>query len=128
MANVLIVEDDQVLSNAYKLILSKHGHNVDTAFNGSEGMKKAEVLKPEIILLDLLMPEKDGLQFLAEYDVKNKHPDVSVVILSNLGDEKKVQKAMELGAYKYIVKAHATPEELSVLVNHLINRNLTKAA
>jgi DNA-binding response OmpR family regulator len=126
MAKILIVEDDQVLSDAYKLILKKHGHEIATAFNGAEGLKKASDFKPSIILLDLLMPEMDGIEFLNKYGLKSKHPDVFVVILSNIGDEKKVQLAMELGAYKYIVKAHAKPEELSLLVNHLVNKDLDK--
>lgn len=126
MAKILIIEDDKLLSDAYKLILEKHGHDIVTAFNGKEGLQKAEQHKPKIILLDLLMPEMDGIEFLGEYDVKNKHPEVAVVILSNLGDEKRVEKAMELGAYKYIVKAHAKPDELSMIVNHLIDKDLSR--
>lgn len=126
MARILIVEDDQVLSDAYKLILEKHGYEVATAFNGSEGLKKAAAFDPSIIFLDLLMPEMDGLAFLTKYGLKDKHPNVTVIILSNTGDDKKVQQAMELGAYKYIVKAQATPQELSLLVNHIVRKNLDK--
>lgn len=126
MAKILIVEDDRLLSDAYRLILKKHGHDVVVAFNGKEGLEKAESHKPAIILLDLLMPEMDGIEFLENYRPKTKHPGVAVVILSNLGDEKKVEKAMEFGAYKYIVKAHAKPDELSMIVNHLVDRDLAK--
>lgn len=126
MAKILIVEDDRLLSDAYKLILEKHGHDVVTAFNGKEGLEQVKKHKPKIILLDLLMPEMDGIEFLTVFDPKNKHPEVAVVILSNLGDEKRVEKAMELGAYKYIVKAHAKPDELSMIVNHLIDKDLSR--
>lgn len=126
MAKILIIEDDRILSDAYSMILKKNGHDVATAYNGVEGLKVAESHKPEIILLDLLMPEMDGLEFLENYDVTAKHPGVSVVILSNMGDERKVERAMELGAYKYIVKAHTKPDELSMIVNHLIGKNLAK--
>lgn len=126
MAKVLVIEDDLVLNQAYELILEREGHEVVTAFNGQEGLEKANELKPEIILLDLIMPVMGGLEFLKEYDVAAKHPDVKVVILSNIGDEKEAQKGLKLGAYKYIVKAHASPQELSVLVNHLITKNLNK--
>jgi len=128
VANILIVEDDELLSNAYKLILEKNGHSVATALNGAEGLKQAAITKPEIILLDILMPEVDGLEFLQRYDIRGKHPLVSVVILSNIGDEARVQKAMALGAYKYLVKAHAKPQELSMIVSHLIDKNLSKVA
>ncbi len=126
MAKVLIVEDDPVLSQAYQLILEREGHKVTIAANGQEALERAEADKPTIILLDLLMPVKSGLEFLEEYDVITKHPEVNVVILSNLGDEKEAAKGLKLGAYKYIVKAHASPQELSVLVNHLISKNLDK--
>lgn len=126
MAKILIIEDDKLLSDAYKLILEKHGHNVATAYNGREGLEKAVTHKPKIILLDLLMPEMDGIEFLENYNADGKRKDVAIVVLSNLGDEKKVEKAMELGAYKYIVKAHARPDELSLIVNHLVDKDLTR--
>jgi DNA-binding NarL/FixJ family response regulator len=71
------------------------------------------------------MPEVGGLDFLRQYDIK-KHPDTYVVILSNLGDENAVKEAIELGAYKYIVKAHSSPAQLSKLVSLLINKNIEK--
>lgn len=126
MAKVLIVEDNKVLSHAYELILKREEHEVEAAYDGVEGLEKAESFKPDIILLDILMPNKDGLTFLEEYDVKKKHPETIVVMLSNLGEDKKVSRAMELGAYKYIIKAHASPAQLAVLVNHLINKNIEK--
>ena len=126
MARVLIVEDDKVLNDAYRMILTKEGHDVETAFDGQEALEKAEKQDPTIILLDLLMPRKSGLDFLQEFDLLGKHPSTTVVILSNIGDEKEVDRAIKLGAYKYIVKAHASPAELSQLVNHLINKNIEK--
>lgn len=124
MAKVLIVEDDKILSSAYKITLERAKHAVATAFNGKEALVKAEEFKPDIILLDILMPEMSGIEFLKEYDLAKKHPDVKVIILSNLGQNEQAQKALDLGAYKYIVKAHATPDDLSAMVNHLIRKNL----
>lgn len=128
MARILIVEDDKVLNQAYQLILEREGHNVRTAFNGAEALALTEEEDPEIILLDLLMPVMGGLDFLKSYDPTNKHPKVRIVILSNIGNEKEAEKGMQLGAYKYIVKAHASPQDLSVLVKHLISKNLDKKA
>src|SRR5882724_6343743 len=122
-AKILIIEDDLVLCRAYTRILKKEGHDVKAAYNGHEGLEKAEAFKPAIILLDLLMPIMDGIQFLEAYKLGNKHKEVKVVILSNLGDDEKVKTALGLGAYKYIVKAHASPAQLAHLVNHLINHN-----
>lgn len=123
MANILIVEDDKTLNDAYCLILKKAGHNVTSVYNGQEALDALKTFKPKIILLDLLMPKLSGLQFLEAFQPK-KHPKIAVIILSNIGDDNEVEKAMKLGAYKYIVKAHASPDELSTLVNHLIQKNL----
>ena len=128
MARVLIVEDDKLLNQAYRLILEKEGHDVRVAENGQEALDITKDFDPLVILLDLLMPEMGGLDFLKKFELETKHPDTTVVILSNLGDEKEIQKGIELGAYKYIVKAQATPIQLSLLVNNLINKNIDKKA
>jgi len=126
MARILIVEDDRVINAAYKMILEKEGHEVAIAFDGQEALDKTETFKAKIILLDLLMPRMSGLDFLQKFDLLTKHPETIVVILSNIGDEKEVERAMKLGAYKYVIKAHASPADLSQLVNHLINKNIEK--
>ncbi len=123
MANILVVEDDPTLNDAYSLILKKAGHKVTSVYNGQGALDVVKDVKPKIILLDLLMPKLSGIQFLEIFDVKSK-PKTTVIILSNIGDDNEVEKAMQLGAYKYIVKAHASPDELSTLVNHLIKKNL----
>jgi PleD family two-component response regulator len=126
MAKVLIVEDDQTINSAYRQILTKEGHDVEIAFNGEEALSVVEKFRPDIILLDILMPKVNGLEFLEQYDVLHKHKDTIVVILSNLGMDEEIRRAMELGAYKYIIKAHMGPSELAVLVNHLMNKDLQK--
>jgi DNA-binding response OmpR family regulator len=122
MAKILIIEDDRVLNSAYQMILEKEGHEVETAFDGQEGLDKAAKVKPHIILLDLLMPNMGGITFLEKFDVERHADHTKVIVLSNMGDEQLVEKARELGAYKYIVKAHTTPGQLSVMVNHILNQ------
>src|SRR5882762_7699223 len=125
-ARILVIEDDVVLCHAYELILKKEGHDVEVASNGQEGIEKAEAFDPHIILLDLLMPVMDGIEFLETFDAKTNHPSVKIIILSNLGDDEKVKKALELGAYKYIVKAHASQVQLAHVINHLITTDIEK--
>ncbi len=120
MTNILIVEDDKTLSEAYRLILAKENHTVRTASNGKNALEVLADFKPDIILLDLLMPEMDGIEFLEKYELDKQGKGVKVVILSNVGDDKKVKDALKLGATRYIVKAHATPDELARLVNHMM--------
>jgi DNA-binding response OmpR family regulator len=68
VAKIFIVEDDQDLNAAYRMILTKEKHQVETAFNGEEALQKVESFDPDLILLDLLMPVKSGVDFLQEYD------------------------------------------------------------
>lgn len=127
MTNILIVEDDQALREAYKFTLQREGYNVSTAINGKEALAKTKESEPDIILLDMLMPSMSGLQFLEKYNVINEHPKVKVVVMSNLEKDEQVQKAINLGAYKYITKAHASPKDLCAMVKHLISKNLAKS-
>lgn len=126
MAHILVVEDEKVLNDAYNIILTKEGHKVMTAFNGKEALKAAQKQEPDIILLDILMPEMNGIEFLREFKLKDQHPNTVVVILSNLDMDKEIEEAYQLGAYKYILKAVTSPEQLAVLVNHLVNKDLAK--
>ncbi len=126
MANILIVEDDKALNDAYKLILNKEGHKVIVARDGEDGLEKLASYKPDLILLDLLMPKLDGLGFLTKY--REEYPDqtAKVVVLTNLDQDAEINQALKLGAYKYIVKARTSPKQLAINVNHLVNRNIDK--
>jgi DNA-binding response OmpR family regulator len=111
MANVLVIEDNKTLNHAYKLILQREGFNVRVAYNGQEGLELARLSEPSLILLDMLMPLMDGVQFLEQYKPAD-HPDTTIIILSNLNEDSEVQKALKLGAHKYILKASTSPQEL----------------
>ena len=118
MTKVLIVEDNETLNEAYKLILEKDGHDVTTAFNGEEGLEKLEALSPDLILLDVLMPKMDGLEFLRHFKA-DKFPKTTIIILSNLNEDEQVEEARKLGAHRYILKANTSPRELAARVNHI---------
>jgi DNA-binding response OmpR family regulator len=121
MTKVLIVEDNETLNEAYKLILEKDGHDVTTAFNGEEGLEKLKDFKPNLILLDMLMPKMDGLDFLRNFD-STKFPATTIIILSNLNEDEQVEEARKLGAHRYILKANTSPRELAARVNHIVGR------
>ena len=116
---ILIVEDDIALNEAYMTILKTTYSNVVTAFNGEEALQVAEQHNPGIIFLDLRMPVLDGIGFLEKYQPKEKHPDVCIIVFSNYDMQTEVDKAYELGAERYVLKALATPSSLLKIVNDL---------
>ncbi len=111
---VLIVEDDKFLSELISTKLSKEGFNVNLATDGESGLEKAVSDSPEIILLDIMLPGMSGFEVLeglkshADEAVKN----IPVLILSNFGQESKVQQGLKLGAKDYLVKANFTTGEI----------------
>lgn len=120
---ILIVEDDADLNSAYKMILSSVGHDVSSAFNGQEALNLIqEHGDPRIMFLDLRMPVMDGIQFLEKYDAP-KHPDTTIIVFSNYDAQKEVDKAYELGAHRYVLKARAAPKELLRIVEDTLSEN-----
>ena len=116
---ILIVEDDIALNDAYVTILKTTYSNVYTSFNGEEALQVAKQCDPDIIFLDLRMPVMDGIGFLKKYLPKENHPDVHIVVFSNYDMQTEVDKAYELGAERYVLKAWASPKELLKIVKDL---------
>jgi len=129
MAKILIVEDDKDLNNAYKIILESEGHAVEVAYNGQEALEKLKSFEPQLILLDLLMPIMGGLEFLQHYDLVDQHPDVKVLIFTNMENSPEVTEAYNLGAYRCIIKSWTAPQNLAkVVTDTLENKVATSPA
>lgn len=118
--NILVVEDDAALNDAYKTILSSVGYTVRTAFNGEEALQLVKAQDPDIIFLDLRMPGMDGIGFLKEYQPKTAHPHVKIIVFSNYDMQREVDEAYQLGAERYVLKAWASPNELVKIVQDLV--------
>jgi len=101
---ILIVEDDRALQNALVEVLSNEGYETVSAFDGEEGIQKTGTEKPDLILLDLILPKKDGYEVLAEIK-GGVSKDIPVLILTNLEEIDNVQKALDLGAKTFMVKS-----------------------
>ena len=112
MPKVLIVEDDRFLSKAYTSKLKKTGFEVILAFNGKEALEKSKLEKPDIILLDLLMPKKNGWTVLADLKKNRALKNIPVIVLSNLGEEDDIKKARGFGAADYLVKSDISIQEV----------------
>jgi DNA-binding response OmpR family regulator len=119
MAQVLIVEDNVSLNKVYSLVLQKEGHKVTNAFDGREGLKQLATMKPDLVLLDMLMPHMGGLEFLKRFPFAD-HPQARVVILSNVNEDKDVSRALKLGAVQYIVKSDNSPKDLVKRIKAII--------
>lgn len=115
-----MVEDDHDLNNAYCVILRHAGHEVVPAFDGKEALTKIKNFEPELVLLDLLMPVMGGLEFLQTWDVLNKHPDVKILIFTNMENSPEVAEAYKLGAQRCIIKSWTAPHNLAKLVKDTI--------
>lgn len=117
---VLIVEDEQSLNEAYQMILRKAGYRVQVAFDGQEALEILSMEQPALILLDLRMPRMDGIEFLRNYNVRQEHPDVKVIVFSNYDMQKEIDEAYNLGADRYFMKALASPKELLQVVDNTL--------
>lgn len=117
---ILIVEDDRYISKMYQLKLSLEGYDVQVAENGREGVDKIKEFMPDIMLLDILMPELDGFEVLKIVKGDDATKNIPVLIMSNLGQEDHVEKGMKLGAIGYIVKSQYTPSKVVEKIKSVI--------
>lgn len=119
---VLVVEDEEILLAGLKEELSGGGYEVEGALDGVEGLEKVKSFKPDLILLDLLMPKMDGMEMLQKLKADSTMRDVPVVILTNLSDYEKISEALSLGAMDYLVKANYKLEDLLDKVRTVLAR------
>ena len=103
---LLVVEDEEVLLRAMYISLHNEGYTVATATDGDTALSMVERIKPNLILLDLIMPKVDGFDFLRRIKAIPALKDIPIIVLSNLGDETDISKAKALGAVDYFVKAN----------------------
>jgi DNA-binding response OmpR family regulator len=126
--SILIVEDEGQLNEAYQIILKQAGYNIRVAFNGREALEISRVYAPDLILLDVHMPDMDGLEFLQAYDHKVTHPAVKIIIFSNYDVQDEVDRAYKLGADRYILKVGASARELLQIVENTLNKRVEAGA
>jgi CheY-like chemotaxis protein len=116
MAKILIIEDDPYVLRLYERLFKHSDYDVQLASSGKEGLEFARLQKPNLILLDILMPAMNGLEVLGKLKEDKETKDCEVIMLTNLDDNSEYQKAMKLGASGFIVKSSAPPEKLMELV------------
>ncbi|MEX2145033.1 MAG: response regulator [Candidatus Spechtbacterales bacterium] len=122
---ILIIEDDPFLSDIYITKFEEMGYDVGISNDGEEGLKKVREYKPDIVLLDIVLPKKNGLAVLEEIKKDGELKNIPVLILSNLGMDHNFDKAKELGAAGYLVKSQYTPSEVVAEVEKILKARPT---
>lgn len=116
MAKIAIIEDDSAISQMYRFKFEADGYEVETAENGRLGLELAKNMKPDIILLDLMMPEMNGDEMLAELRKAPWGKDIKVIILTNKGEQEIPPGVQTLGVSAVVLKADMTPRQVAELV------------
>jgi two-component system, OmpR family, alkaline phosphatase synthesis response regulator PhoP len=110
--NIILIEDDSVLAEMYVQKFTREGFGISHALDGDEGIKLIRAKRPDLVLLDIMMPKKSGIEVLQELRDAPETKDVAVVLLSNVGDQEYIDKGMALGASGYLLKSNYTPSEV----------------
>ncbi|MEO8580966.1 MAG: response regulator [Patescibacteria group bacterium] len=112
MKKVLVVEDDKFLANAYRAGFEGEGLEVSLAFDGEEALAMANQTKPDVIILDILIPKIDGFSVLQQLKANKELEHIPVIIASNLGQKQDIDKGLELGATDFIIKSESSVTEI----------------
>ncbi len=119
---ILFIEDEPALQRAMGDTLQSHGYNIIQALNGDIGLRLAESEKPDLILLDLILPQKDGYEVLAALRTNPATGAIPIIVLTNLEGVEDIEKALSLGARTYLVKARYTLNEVITKVKAAIGK------
>lgn len=120
MKKILLIEDDPFLIEIYSGKMREKGFFVDVVSNGEEVLAKAKEKKPDLIVLDIVLPQVDGWEILRQLKQDPEVKNIKVILLSNLGQKEEVERGVELGAEKYLIKAHFTPSQVVEEIKKII--------
>lgn len=116
MYKIAIIEDDAAISQMYRIKFEAEGYEVETAENGKLGLALVEEMKPDMVLLDLMMPEMNGDEMLAKLRATDWGRNIKVIILTNMGESEAPDIIKELNVEAFILKANMTPRQVAELV------------
>jgi len=122
MKTILLVEDDPFLIDIYTTKLKEIGFNVFVASDGEKVLDMITEAKPDLILLDIVLPHIDGWEIFRRIKENEKMKNIKIIILSNLGQREEVEKGIKLGAEKYLVKAHYTPSKVIEEIEEVLKK------
>ena len=122
MPKIAILEDDQAIAQMYRFKFEAEGYEVQTAENGQLGLELIEAMKPDMILLDLMMPIMTGDQVLEKLRATDWGKSIKVIVLTNMGEQEIPDKVRDLGVSGVILKANMTPRQVAEVVNKHLTR------
>ena len=120
MAKILIIEDDPLMARLYEKVFKFEGHEVDVALDGRAGLEKVMTGKPTLIVLDIMMPEMNGLEVLDKLKLDPEAKKIPVVVLTNLAGGQDAEIALSKGAVKYIVKSEYEPKQIANMIKEVL--------
>lgn len=121
---ILIVEDDQFLREFYQELLTGEGYSVDAAADGEIGLSKVQNNQYDLVLLDLMLPKKDGVQILRDLKVNPpKSSQINIVVLTNLGQDAVIKECFNLGAEGYLIKSALNPDQVLTEVKSYLQKS-----
>lgn len=122
MKKILIIEDDPFLSEMYAAKFNQNDFQTEVAVDGKSGLAKIKADRPDLVLLDIVLPKMDGFEILKAIRGDPKFKDIPIVLLTNLGQKSEVEKGLSLGADEYIIKAHFTPTAVVAKIKEILNK------
>jgi CheY-like chemotaxis protein len=126
MPHILIVEDEVVLSNIMRVRLEDEKYKVTLVENGQDALRVLEKDIPDVILLDLIMPDMDGFEFLKEIKNVPAYQNIPVIVSTNLNQEEDISRVKSMGVTDYVVKSDVTMTQLADKVTEIVKRKTTK--
>lgn len=109
---ILLIEDEEMLANMYEVKFKNEGFDLVKALDGAQGLEIAKTIKPDFILLDIIMPKVDGFSVLKSLKEEESTKDIPVMMLTNLGQDEDIERGKQMGSVGYLVKANITPAEV----------------
>ena len=120
MKSILLVEDDPFITDIYTTKLTNAGFSVDMVNDGKKAIEKLEEKKPDLLILDIVLPQVDGWEVLRKIKLNSNLKDLKIIIFSNLSQKQEIEKGMDLGSIKYLIKANYTPSEVVEEIKSLL--------
>ncbi len=124
MTKILVAEDDKLISNSLCDALKQNGFDATPAYDGEEAVAKVKEVKPDLMLLDIMMPKLDGISVLWELKANPDSAKTPVIVLTNIGDVETISKIVEAGAVDYLLKSDQSVDDIIQKVKDVLARTV----